>query len=265
MNAHARFVVESSCEHERKLNLIDGGLLRAIFSIGLDTLDERLDELGLSARIEHDFGKLGSFLRGENSFVNPTFDPQHSDLSPDDFWLNLVDASGATVACSAERCLQTDDFAALVAAGRIWYRGGFGDIGGPASIPTLPLVEPIAGRVSASGSTYTVSAWRRQGLALVMSWYTRLISFRDLNVTANTGFVRQSLAQTTVPSQSYGYDRIEKIIDGYFPPQRGPETLFLCSIDHDGMARRVLTLPHHPTNPMRLGAVASRPAAMMAA
>ena len=236
---------------------VDSSLHDTVFSVGLETLDERLRELGLRAHVEHDFTRLGAFLREQNNFVNPTYDPEHSDLTPEDFWLRLVDKTGATVACSAERTVTTDDFASLVARGTIWYRGGFAAIGGPAEIPVLPLGEKLAGRVGASGSTYTVQAWRRHGLALVMTWYTRLLSFRDLDTTANTGFVRHSLAQTSVPSQSYAYDRIEKIIDGYFPPQRGPETLYLCSIDQAGMARRVLGLPRHPTNPMRLGVAAA--------
>jgi hypothetical protein len=247
-------LVSNTSFQTRGIEMKSASLNAEIFSLGLETLDARLRELGLRPHIEHDFVGLREFLGSQNSFVNPTYDPKCSDLSKDDFWLRLVDADGATVACSAERTVETEDFSSLVARGTIWYRGGFVDIGGPAIIPVLPLAQQLRGRIGASGSTFTSQAWRRHGLALVMTWYTRLLSFRDLGTEANTGFVRHSLAQTSVPSQSYAYDRIERIIDGYFPPQRGEETLYLCSIDQAGMARRVLTLPKHPTNPMLLGA-----------
>jgi hypothetical protein len=261
MNNQANFLVCMSDGAQAAASAAESSLHDTVFSVGLETLDQRLRELGLSAHVEHDFAELGAFLRAQGSFVNPTYDPQHSDLSSEDFWLRVVDSSGVTVACSAERTVETDDFSRLVARGTIWYRSGFAAVGGPAEIPVLPQEVRLAGRIGASGSTYTVQAWRRHGLALVMTWYTRLLSFRDLRTTANTGFVRHSLARTSVPSQSYAYDRIEKIIDGYFPPQRGAETLYLCSIDQAGMARRVLGLPRHPTNPMRLGATVSPPLA----
>jgi hypothetical protein len=230
---------------------------KATFAMGIDALVERLRELGLRCEVERDFGGLVEFLGSQGNFVNPTYNPAHSDLGADDFWIRLVDAQGATVACSAERTLETDDFCAMVANGTVWYRGGFADIGGPASIPVLPVSQPLAGRVGASGSTFTTQAWRRHGLALVMTWLTRLISFRDLGTNINTGFVRHSLAMTSVPSQSYAYEHIERIIDGYFPPQRGPEQLYVCWIDRAQMARRVLDLPQHPTNPMPLVRTAS--------
>ena len=225
---------------------------RVVFGIGLDSLYHQLNNLSLRWQLETDFTQLEAFLAEQGSFVNPTYNPKHSDLGREDFWIRLVDSSGATVGCSAERTVETDNFVDMVAEGTCWYRNGFADIGQPGRIATLPVSELLSGKVGMSGSTYTAQAWRRHGLALVMTWITRLISFREFGTEINTGFVRHSLAQTSVPAQSYAYDRIEPVIDGYFPPQRGDEHLYLCWIDRMGMMRRILDLPQHPTNPMRL-------------
>jgi hypothetical protein len=224
----------------------------AIFDVGINSLVAKLDELGLGLEIESDFKELGRFLASEGTFVNPTYDPARSDLGAQDFWVRLLDRDGRTVACSAERTIYTQDFRMMVARGTVWYRGGFADIDGPSIVPVQTTGRAIRGKIGTSGSTYTAKAWRRHGLAMIASWLTRLISFRDFGTALNTGFVRDSLAQTTVPRQSYGYDHVELIIDGYFPPQNGPEKLYLCSIDRAEMVQRVLGLPDHPTNPTAL-------------
>jgi hypothetical protein len=225
---------------------------RVVFGIGLDSLYSQLHALDLRWELETDFSQLAKFLSEQNSFVNPTYSTEHSDLGREDFWIRLLDNTGRTVACSAERTVETANFVDMVAEGTCWYRNGFADIGQAGRIETLPVSEHLGGKIGLSGSTFTLPEWRRHGLALIMTWLTRLISFREFGTEINTGFVRHSLAQTSVPGQSYAYDHVEPIINGYFPPQRGQEHLYLCWIDRVGMMRRVLDLPRHPTNPMRL-------------
>jgi hypothetical protein len=224
----------------------------AIFDVGINSLVARLRELGLRVELERDFAGLVEFLSSQNTFVNPTYHPQYSDLGKEDFWVRILDESGKTVACSAERTVYTNDFRMMVARGTIWYRNGFSDVGEPGVIPITSTPELLRGKIGTSGCAYTLAEWRRHGLAMVTTWLSRLVSFRDFGTGVNTGFVRHSLAQTSVPRASYGYDHIECIINGYFPPQRGTETLYLCWIDRPSMVQRVLELPQHPTNPMPL-------------
>ena len=110
----------------------------------------------------------------------------------------------------------------------------------------------LSGTLSHSGSTWVDPAWRGQGLAMLMTRLTRALSFRNHAVVANTGFVRQSLADTPVPIHSYGYAHVEKCLDGWFPPQGGSEILYLCWITAEEFRAKLATLPDHPRYPVPL-------------
>ena len=87
---------------------------------------------------------------------------------------------------------------------------------------------------------------------MLLARLTRALSFRNYAVALNTGFVRHSLYLSPVPRESYGYAHVELCLDGYFPPQRGPETLYLCWIDVSEFVESVRALPRHARHPVRL-------------
>src|SRR5215469_5948032 len=76
------------------------------------------------------------------SVVNPTFDPQHSPLSPQNaFWLDVRTGSH-TVAMSAARFFVTDDYFELQRSTRLWYdpphlQHGRFELRLPADTPTI--------------------------------------------------------------------------------------------------------------------------------
>jgi len=220
----------------------------------IDALTDAVARLGLSLVIERDFDRLVRFLESRGSFANPSFDPRRSRLGPEDFWLAALDAEGAIVASSAEKVIETEDFMEEVATGRIWYEGGFARVFGVERIATVPVSVRLGGRLSHSGSTFVVPAHRRSGLAMFLPWLSRALSFRNAGCLANTGFVRQSLADTPVPVRSYGYTHVEKCLDGWFPPQGGSEVLHLCWITAEEFRAKLATLPEHPRHPVPLPA-----------
>lgn len=219
---------------------------------GIDALTEAVARLGLGLLVERDFDRLVRFLESQGGFANPSFDPRASRLGPDDFWLAAVDAQGAIVATSAERVVEAEDLLELVATGRIWYADGFAGRFGVERIPVLPVSTRLSGRLSHSGSTFVVPVHRRSGLAMFLPWLSRALSFRNAGCVANTGFVRQSLADTPVPMRSYGYAHVEKCLDGWFPPQGGSEVLYLCWITAEEFRAKLATLPEHPRHPVPL-------------
>lgn len=224
----------------------------AIVQLGIDSLTRTIAELGLTLVIEQDFEGLAAFLEARGTFVNPSFDPKTSRLGWRDFWVHLLDPAGRSIACSAEKVIETEDFMEEVATGRIWYEGGFASRGGPARIEVLQPSVRLSGTLSHSGSTWVDPVWRGQGLAMLMTRLSRALSFRNHGVAANTGFVRHSLYVTPVPTESYGYAHVEKCLDGFFPPQGGPEVLYLCWITDLEFVRSVEALPEHPRHPVRL-------------
>jgi hypothetical protein len=227
---------------------------QALMQQAIEGITERLAELGLSLVVERDFERLRGFLSSRGGFVNPSFDPTRSDLGRDDFWLAALDPSGRIVASSAERVLETGDLGELVATGRLWYREGFAGHFDVDRVPVLATSRHLHGRISHSGSTFVDPMWRRCGLALYLAYLSRAISFRDSACSLNTGFVRHSLYVTPVPTSSYGYVHVEKILDGYFPPQHGSETLYVCWIDRPEFLDKIRELPSHPRHPVTLTA-----------
>ncbi|MCS6878557.1 MAG: hypothetical protein RMK73_09300 [Geminicoccaceae bacterium] len=217
----------------------------------VDALVEAVHRLGLSLVVERDFERLVRFLESRDAFANPTFDPRASRFGPHDFWLAAVDRDGSVVASSAERVFECEDFMELVATGRIWYAEGFAARFGVERIPTLPISTRLHGRISHSSSTYVVPAFRRSGLALFLPYLSRALSFRNAAVAANTGFVRESLAATPVPTRSYGYAHVEKCLSGWWPPQGGSEVLYLCWITLPEFLEKLAELPTHPRHPVR--------------
>ncbi len=219
---------------------------------GIDFIMQRVAELGLTLVVEQDFARLNAFLDTRGSFVNPSFDPRRSKLGWRDFWVELRNPTGHGIGCSAERVIETEDFAELVSTGRIWYAEGFKAVGGPDRIELRALPRRLSGRISHSGSTWVDPKWRRQGLAMLLARLTRALSFRNYAIALNTGFVRHSLYVSPVPRESYGYTHVELCLDGYFPPQRGPETLYLCWIDAKEFVASIRALPDHAKHPLSL-------------
>lgn len=231
-----------------RLEKQDFGLLQ----LGVDAIMQRLAQLGLTLTVERDFAKLGTFLVSRGGFANPTFDPSVSRIGDEDFWLAAVDGDGRIVASSAERVLETEDFLDLIATGRIWYEAGFVGHFDIERVPVLDLSTRLAGRISHSGSTFVEPVWRRCGLAMYLTYLSRALSFRNAECGVNTGFVRHSLFVTPVPTSSYGYAHVEKCLDGYFPPMRASERLYLCWIDAQEFVGKLLELPRHSRYPVTL-------------
>lgn len=226
----------------------DQGLLQ----LGIDALTQHLAGLGLTLVIEQDFARLNAFLKAQGTFANPTYDPERSRLGPRDFWIRLLDAEGRGVGCSAERMIETHDLTELIATGRLWYAGGFAAMGGPERVPITRPSRTLAGRISHSGSTWVDPTRRGQALAMLMTYLTRALSFRNFGVSANTGIVRESLYRTRVPAESYGYPHIEPVIDGFFPPLNCVDRIYLCWVDTAEFLESIEALPAHPRQPVPL-------------
>jgi hypothetical protein len=227
--------------------------------LAIDSITQKLAALHLSLSIEQDFSRLNRFLTGQGTFANPTFDPTRSRIGPSDFWVQLRDEQGHAIACSAERLFVAADFTRLLATGDLWYAGGFASVSATGEVPVLPLGEAISGRVGHSGSTYVHPDWRGASLAMLMTWLTRALSFRNLGAAFNTGVVKDSLYHTSVPRETYGYRHVELALDGYFPPLGAQERIYLCWISRAEFAAQVGTLPAHRRCPVPL-AEASEPA-----
>lgn len=231
---------------------------RGLIQSAVDSLIAKVRDVGCSVEIEPDFNKLKSFMTERNTFVNPTYDPNFSNLTDRDFWVHVRDPQGRSIAASAERVLETDDFMDLLATGQLFYRGGYADVCDQDSIDVIRPMTRLSGTVSHSGSTWVDRDWRGQGWALIMPYLSRALSFRNFDCSANTGFVRRNLYQSPVPIEVYGYAHVSQCLNGFFPPQNGHEELFLCWVSAQDFITKLEALPNHPRYPVEIPALQQR-------
>lgn len=148
--------------------------------------------------------------------VNPTFDPDQSYLTPSNsFWLRVTH-NGRSIACSANRYFETDDFIGLMRSLRLWY-----DLR-PVLLPPLAILLPpssprISGGMGHSGGLWVHPDYRGIGLSRLLPRLIRVLSLRHFDEDWHSTLVTESLLGSTVPRGAYGYTRFELVIDGHFP------------------------------------------------
>jgi|GEM_PF-1049170 len=242
------------------LNDEEFGLLQ----LSIEGILQRLASLGVSLVIERDFYKLKEFLTGAGYLINPTYDPELSNIGPRDYWLHLKDSNGKSIACMGERFFETDDFMRLVISGEIWWAGGLTSNAarremGYCGLEKFRVVFPrtrISGLISHSGSVWIEPEWRKVGLSLFIPYISRSLSLRNYDIDFNTGFVRPNLYCTPVPKETYGYPNVELCFDAYWPPVSGREQLYVCYISRKECIEKIRELPRGKRYPVPLDHVA---------
>lgn len=203
----------------------------------IDRVVEEVLELGLSPEIEHDFDIFAK-LRRANGFLYPSVDPNFSDLDSDALWVRAVTAHGDTVALSAARVFETDDFYELLRSERIWFRKPPPDAGTRCIIDTADLPE-IKGVVAHGGGLWVHPTWRKRGLSHMLPWLVRGLLLRNSAIDYITSLVFEDIALSRLPLTSYAFTRVDKIIDGFFPPTGKAERVYLCRSSRRDIMERI--------------------------
>jgi hypothetical protein len=191
-------------------------------------IDEVL-EMGLRPEIEHNFDLFASIRGGvADKWVYPCYDPRLSDTDHDGLWVRAVDRHGQTVATSAARIFETEDFYDLMRSERLWFRAP--DHAAPWRCPVECTIPVFGGIVGHAGGTWVHPEWRQRGLSSLMPKFARALMLRNHDIDHETGLVFEGLALHGLPRKSYGYMRVAKVVDGFFPPTGKPERVYLCHI-----------------------------------
>ena len=219
----------------------------------IDAVVERIAALNLTLVIERDFDRLSAYLESSGTFINPTFDPQRSDLSKDkdSFWFRVVDEDGTTVASHADRIFDNADFAELIATGRLWYSEGVdGDVATKLSAALQTLGTPVRGRIGHSGGMWIHPQHRKKGLSLYLPYLSRALCIRNYETDFQTGVVLKSLAESGVPHYAYGYPHVELCLNGYLPLNLADKHLYACYISREESFEQIQALGSHPLYPV---------------
>jgi hypothetical protein len=210
---------------------------------------EEVLEMGLRLEIEHNFDLFAS-IRGRvaDKWVYPACDPHLSDIETDALWVRAVDRGGETVATGAVRIFETDDFYELMRSERLWFRTP--GIGAPKRCPVDCSIPPFGGTIGHGGGVWVHPTWRGRGLAGIMPKFARALTVRNNEIDYETGLVFEELR--SLPLRAYGFPRVAKIVDGFFPPTGKAERVYLCHITRN----EVLTDMRAVLAPRRVAAVA---------
>lgn len=207
----------------------------------VDLVLGHLTQNGLEMRVRTNFDDWISLIRtaAARSFINPTFDPAHSILSPSNsFWLEVT-RGRETVACIANRLFETDDYYDLMRTWRLWFD----------RMPVLgmrrvqfvlpPGMPAIRGRIGHHGALWVHPTVRKLGLSTWLPRLTRALSLRHFKVDWHCGIVKQSLADHGLPIAGYGYTHCVPCIKGYYPAYGIDLDMAMTYIDRADMLRLV--------------------------
>jgi len=161
--------------------------------------------------------------------VNPSFDPDENDLTPDNtFWICLTDTrDNRRIACIANRLFVTDNYIELLRTQRVWYSRGprtLLDLVVPADMPL------ISGRVGHHSGLWIHPDWRKHGLSGYLTRLARCASLRKFDVDWHVGLVFAALAEKglpTAPTTGYGYPHMVLAIDGWQPLTNKADRLYV--------------------------------------
>ncbi|HLI10839.1 MAG TPA: hypothetical protein VKY65_04500 [Alphaproteobacteria bacterium] len=203
----------------------------------IDRIVEENLELGLSSEIEHDFDMFAR-MRRTCGFLYPTFDPCVSDLGDDALWVRAVTPFGDTVAMSAARVFETDDFYELIRNERVWFRTPPPDAGERCKVQRIGPFD-VRGVVAHVGGLWVNPAWRKRGLSRTLPWLVRALLLRNFGVDHVTSLVFEGIAFSGLPKNAYGFTTVGLVIDGFFPPTEKDERVYMCHITRQEILQRM--------------------------
>ena len=191
-----------------------------------------LDDRGYALTIDTDLSRWTAVIAttSVDAFVNPTFDPAHNRLSAaNSFWLD-VRAGTETVATCAARVFHTEDYFDLMRALRLWWDHPAPEHGRLRVSPqaNTPL---IAGAVGHEGGLWVHPQHRKRGLSVILPHLARALCVREWDIDWQTGLTRQAIGECGIARWAYGMRHVELCFDGYFPPTRGRERLYLAYVN----------------------------------
>ena len=222
-----------------------------LLQLSIEVLQQKIAALGLNLIVEKDFEKLITILRSNKAgVINPSIDPRRHAIGPEDFWLNVVDHNGRTVACIAARIYETDNFTDLVVNGQLFDRNGLQAFVGDERIEVLETSHRIEGKVNYAAGLWVHNSWRRKGLSLILPYLSRSLAIRNYGADYSCGYHLSSLALSRLPIDIYGYAHQELSYKGYYPPANGYEEMHLGYVDIEESLDRIRTLPEHEIYPI---------------
>jgi hypothetical protein len=222
-----------------------------IVQLAIDEYMERLSEIGIFLRVRRNFDSYAAIRHAHGDHhLNQAFDPRHMQAGDHDFWLLAESRRGAAIATYCLRRFVVDDFYSLIRSQALW----FGE--GPRLVDPRFVVDceipPFGGEVVHAGGLWVRpdyrGAARRPRLSTAMSRLACAIALRNrpfdhdsamlqIDPGCSAGVTDDKAVALGVTA--YGYARVHRFVDGWFPPEGREAVMHLC---HSTRAEAVASL-----------------------
>jgi hypothetical protein len=196
-----------------------------------------LQENGISVELRDDFDKYTALRRhhGDRQ-LNQAFDPQHATFGSGDFWLLAENRKGEAIATYCLRRFVVNDFFDLIRSLALWFDN-------PANYKDPRFVvecqmPPFGGDVVHGGGLWVRDDCRGVSrLAVILPNLARIFALRQRPFDHDTAMIRNDPANTTAAierkakfmgTKVYGYARVHRFVDGWFPPEGRNAMMYLC-------------------------------------
>ena len=196
-----------------------------------------LGDVGISLQVRRNFETYAAIRRTHGDIhMNQTFDPRETRFGPDDFWLLAENHDGEAIATYCLRRFFVEDFYGLVRSQALWFSNR------PLLVDPHFVVEcaipPFGGEISHGGGLWVREDYRGSfRLAMIMPRFARAIALRTRPLDHDSGMILNDLRDRTnvvdrkatfMGRRVYGFARVHRLVDGWFPPEARRAIIHLC-------------------------------------
>jgi hypothetical protein len=196
-----------------------------------------LEQIGISLRIMYNFDTYRAVRCAHSGgHLNQAFDTRHVELGVGDFWLLAENHAGEAIATYCLRRFVVDDFYDLIRSRALWFSTR------PQPADPRFVVEcqipSFGGEVAHGGGLWIRDDYRGSSrLAVVMPRLARAIALRSRPFDHDSAMIRNDPGDragvaerkaTFMGRKVYGFARVHRFVDGWFPPEGREAIMHLC-------------------------------------
>jgi hypothetical protein len=209
----------------------------ALIQLAIERSIAALGEAGISLHVRHNFATYAGIRRAYgDAHLNQAFDPRETRFGHDDFWLLAENHRGEPIATFCLRRLFVEDFYDLIRSQSLWFSNG------PHHVDPRLVVEcavlPFGGEICHEGGLWVREDYRGcSRLAIILPRFARAIALRCRSFDHDSGMIlndprdRADIADRKavfMGERVYGFARVHRLVDGWFPPEAREATVYLC-------------------------------------
>jgi hypothetical protein len=205
--------------------------------LALEASIAALGDAGISLHVRRNFSTYAAIRRAHGDVhLNQAFDPRETCFGHDDFWLLAENHRGEAIATFCLRRLVVEDFYAMIRSQALWFSNGL-----PPLDPRFVVecaIPPFGGEISHGGGLWVRGDYRGcSRLAIIMPRFARAIALRcrlfdhDSAMIRKDPWDRPEIAERKavfMGKRVYGFARVHRLVDGWFPPDAREAVLYLC-------------------------------------